>query len=527
MGRGEEGDLTSGNNGQVIEDCEGDSKIQNMDRRGSGILLHITSLPSPFGIGDLGPRASKFADFLADTKQCYWQILPLNPTDLHHGNSPYHSRSIFAGNPLLISPDFLVRDGWLTQAELEPLPHFSGNRVDFVPVIAHKETLLDKAYKRFTGKDKPDAYHTFCEKNAHWLDDYALFLALKSRFEGKTWSDWAPDFRDRRAQALQEAGNELRDTIDRVCFYQYLVFEQWMALKNYCNSKGVRIIGDMPFYAVYDSADVWVHQELFNLDHEKRPLTVAGVPPDYFSETGQLWGNPVYKWDVMKERGYDWWVQRMAHNLELYDFVRVDHFRGFVGYWEIPVSEKNAVNGQWVQAPARDFFERITGQFPHLPIIAEDLGVITPDVVEVIRHFRFPGMKILLFAFGDDLPTNPYAPHNLERNSLVYTGTHDNNTAKGWFETETSPEIKDRLSRYVGREVSPDTVGRELTRLAMMSVADTAIIPLQDLLCLGEETRMNTPASRQGNWEWRFEPDLLTSVVANDLLDMTVIYGRG
>ncbi len=497
-----------------------------MGRRGSGILFHITSLPSRFGIGDLGPWAHQFGDFLADTRQIYWQILSLNPTDPYHGNSPYHSSSTFACNPLFISPADLVRDGWLDKEDLEPVPVFPGGRVDYDSVITYKGTLLGKAYQRFRANGEPEAYGAFCEKNTHWLDDYALFVALKSRFEGRVWSDWDPDFRDRRPQALDRARDELKDTIERLCFYQYLLFEQWMALKNYCNGKGVRVIGDMPIYAVYDSADVWVHQEIFNLDQDRRPRTVAGVPPDYFSETGQLWGNPVYRWDVIKERGYDWWIRRTAHNLELYDFVRVDHFRGFVGYWEIPASEQNAINGRWVEAPAWDFFDRITSEFSRLPIIAEDLGVITPDVVQVIRHFGFPGMKILLFAFGDDLPTNPYAPHNLERNCLIYTGTHDNNTARGWFERETTPEVRHRLSRYVGREVSPDSVGRELMRLAMMSVADTAITPLQDLLCLGEEARMNRPATNHGNWEWRLQPDLLTPDVANDLLDMTVMYGR-
>ncbi len=497
-----------------------------MDRRGSGILLHITSLPSPFGIGDLGPWAHRFVDFLAEARQTYWQILPLSPADPYQGNSPYHSCSAFAWNHLIISPEFLVRDGWLDNDDLKPLPDFLSSRVDYGPVISYKETILGKAYERFKAKGGPEAYREFCAKSIHWLDDYSLFVALKSRFGGKAWADWGPDLRDRRERALREARSELKDEIQRASFYQYLLFWQWRALKNYCNSKGVRIIGDMPIYAVHDSADVWVHQELFNLDQEKRPLTVAGVPPDYFSKTGQLWGNPVYRWEAVRNRGYDWWIQRIAHNLELYDFVRIDHFRGFVGYWEIPASEQNAVNGRWVEAPAWDFFTRITNQFPRLPIIAEDLGVITPDVVEVIRHFRFPGMKILLFAFGDDLPTNPYAPHNLERNCLLYTGTHDNNTAKGWFERETTPDVRERLSRYVGREVSRDSVGRDLVQLAMMSVADTAIFPVQDLLSLGEEARMNTPATNKGNWEWRLEPGLLTPAVSSDLLDMTVIYGR-
>jgi len=497
-----------------------------MERRGSGILLHITSLPSPFGIGDLGSWAYKFSDFLADTKQAYWQILPLNPTDPQHGNSPYHSSSAFACNPILISPEYLIQDGWIDGESLEPLPHFPSDRGDYGKVISFKEIVLDKAFERFKNMGEHDEYRAFCHKNAHWLDDYALFTALKFRFKGKPWPEWNSDLRDRQPQALQQARKELQNAVQRVCYYQYIVFTQWMALKNYCNGKGVKILGDMPIYVVHDSADVWVHPELFNLDEQKRPLTVAGVPPDYFSETGQLWGNPVYRWDVLKAQDYNWWIQRIAHNIELYDFVRVDHFRGFVGYWEIPASEENAINGRWIEAPAWDFFNRITSEFPKLPIIAEDLGVITPDVTEVIRHFRFPGMKILLFAFGDDLSTNPYAPHNLERNCLVYTGTHDNNTARGWFEKEITPEVKQRICRYIGKEVSGESIGRELIRLAMMSVADTAIFPMQDLLGLGEDSRMNKPATREGNWEWRLDPELLTPSVADELLIMTQIYGR-
>ena len=498
-----------------------------IEKRGSGILLHITSLPSPFGIGDLGSWAYKLSDFLADTKQTYWQILPLNPTDLQHGNSPYHSSSAFACNPVLISPELLMKDGWIDKEVLEPLPHFSSHRVDYGTVTSFKEMVLDKAFERFKDKGKTNEYRAFCHKNAHWLDDYALFTALKSRFQGKPWSEWDPDLRDRQPQALQQAKKELENEVQRVCFYQYVIFNQWITLKNYCKGKGIRILGDMPIYVVYDSADVWVHPELFNLDEQKKPITVAGVPPDYFSETGQLWGNPVYRWDVLKAQDYNWWIQRFAHNIELYDFVRVDHFRGFVGYWEIPASEENAVNGQWIEAPAWDFFNRITSEFPKLPIIAEDLGVITPDVTEVIHHFGFPGMKILLFAFGDDLSTNPYAPHNLNKNCLIYTGTHDNNTARGWFENETTPEVKQRICRYIGKEVSGANIGRELIRLAMMSVADTAIFPIQDLLGLGEDSRMNKPATHEGNWEWRLDPELLTPSVADELRVMTQIYGRG
>ena len=426
-----------------------------------------------------------------------------------------------------MSPEHLIRNGWIDGEALDPLPHFQSHRVNYGAVTSFKEMVLDKAFETFKEKGVADDYGEFCHKNAHWLNDYALFTSLKFRFQGKPWSEWPPDLRNRQHQALQQASNELQNSMERIFYYQYIIFKQWMTLKNYCNGKGVKIIGDMPIYVVYDSADVWVHPELFNLDEQKRPITVAGVPPDYFSETGQLWGNPVYKWDAIEAQDYNWWIQRIAHNIELYDFVRVDHFRGFVGYWEIPASEENAINGRWIEAPAWDFFNRITREFPKLPIIAEDLGVITPDVVEVIRHFGFPGMKILLFAFGDDLPSNPYAPHNVERNCLIYTGTHDNNTARGWFEKETTPEVKKRICIYAGKKVSAESIGRELIRLAMMSVADTAIFPIQDLLGLGEDSRMNKPATHKSNWEWRLDPELLTPSVADELRIMTQIYGRG
>lgn len=497
-----------------------------MNRRGSGILLHITSLPSAFGVGDLGPWAYRFADFLCETKQRFWQILPLNPAEPGHGNSPYHSTSAFAFNPLLISPEHLLQDGLLAQGDLALVPDFPEERVDYGSAISYKDILFSKVCERFSGKDKGVEYEDFCSQNAFWLDDFALFAALKLHFRGLSWTEWPEDLRDRHQEALRRAGDELYDAAERERFLQYLFFRQWVSLKHHCNEKGISIIGDMPFYVVHDSADVWVHPELFNLDGEKRPKTVAGVPPDYFSETGQLWGNPVYRWDTVKETGYDWWLRRLRHNLRLFDFIRVDHFRGFVAYWEVPATEKNAINGKWVSAPAEDFFDTIKREIPHAPIIAEDLGIITPDVLEIMRGFGFPGMKVLIFAFGDDLPTNPYAPHNIEQNSVVYTGTHDNNTLRGWFEKEATPEVKDRFFRYIGREVAGDEVHREFIRLAMMTFANTVIFPMQDLLGLGEEARMNRPATGDDNWQWRLKPDQLTPQLGRTLLEMTEIYGR-
>ncbi len=498
-----------------------------MKRRGSGILLHVTSLPSPFGIGDLGPGAYRFVDFLAETKQSFWQILPLNPTDAAHYNSPYHSSSALACYPLLISPELLVQDDLLDKTALESPPGFPVERVEYKAVTAYKQQLFDQAYGRFQRRINAYEYNRFCLENADWLDDFALFAALKSHFGGKVWKEWPEDLRDRQSEALQSARDDLSDKVERERVLQYLFFRQWRSLRDYCQDKGIQVIGDIPIYVNYDSVDLWAHPEFFKLDNEKKPYVVAGVPPDYFSETGQLWGNPIYQWDTLRERGYEWWVQRLARTLRLYDFVRIDHFRGLVAYWEVPATEKTAVNGKWIEAPVTDFLNHLARKFSSLPIIAEDLGVITPDVREVMRQFELPGMKLLLFAFGDDLATNPYIPHNLPRKCVAYTGTHDNNTIRGWFESEATPDEKTRLFRYVGREVPIEELHWELIRLVMMSVANVAIFPMQDILGLGEEARMNEPSSLEGNWQWRLSAELLTPGLANRLREMTETYGRG
>ena len=497
-----------------------------MKGRGGGVLLHLTSLPSPFGVGDMGAWAYKFVDFLAETKQNFWQILPLNPTNLGHGSSPYHSTSAFACNPLLISPELLVQDGLIEEGDLPHIAESSKARVDYHKATSLKEKLFHKAFERFKSREKSHDYEEFCAQNTLWLDDYALFVALKSHFQGEVWSEWPEEFRDRETGALEWVKKELHDVVEKESFLQYIFFKQWQTLKGYCNEKGIKIIGDMPIYVVHDSADIWVHPDLFKLDDKKSPYAVAGVPPDYFSETGQLWGNPVYRWDVLKKKGYAWWLQRLKQGFKLFDFVRIDHFRGFVSYWEVTADEKNAINGKWVEAPAEDFFSVILDKFPKAPIIAEDLGLITPDVWEVMQQFGFPGMKVLLFAFGEDLPTNPYAPHNHIGNCVVYTGTHDNNTARGWFEKEAKPEEKRRLALYLGREITEEEIHWELVRLAMMSVANTAIIPMQDILGLGGQSRMNRPAKKDGNWKWRLLPAQLTPSLAEKLLEMTEIYGR-
>jgi 4-alpha-glucanotransferase len=497
-----------------------------MKRRASGILLHVTSLPSPFGVGDLGPRAFRFVDFLAETKQSLWQILPLNPTDPEHYSSPYHSSSALACNPLFISPEVLVRDGLLTKEDVKSPLDFPMDRVDYRAVGAYKGKLFKKAYERFKAKSPQYEYERFCAENSHWLEDFALFMALRSHFNAKVWSEWPQDIRDRQPKALKSARKELEEKVNMVRFLQYVFCNQWRALKRYGNDKGIQIMGDIPIYVEHDSVDVWMHPEIFKLDDEKRPYAVAGVPPDYFSETGQLWGNPVYRWDILKERDYSWWVQRIEHNLKLCDVLRIDHFRGLVAYWEVPATENTAINGKWIEAPAMNFLNQLTRKFPFLPIVAEDLGIITPDVREVMLNFDFPGMKVLLFAFGEDLPTNPYIPHNLPKNCVAYTGTHDNNTIRGWFEGEEAPEDKKRLLRYLGRDVPVEKLHWELVRLLMMSAANTVIFPMQDILGLGEEARMNRPASLGGNWEWRLVPDLLTPDLARKLLEMTEMYGR-
>ena len=498
-----------------------------MFRRGAGILLHITSLPSPFGVGDLGPGAYRAADFLAETKQSYWQVLPLNPTSPLYGNSPYSTVSAFAGNPLLISPDRLVEEGLLAPKEIESKPQFVEGRCEYSKVISYKEGLFERAYQGFkaTTKDR-EAFEIFRARNSAWLEDFALFVVLKRRFHGRVWNEWPRDLRDRNPETLEAIRKGCQKGLEKEEFLQYLFYKQWHALKEYCSRRDIRLLGDVSIYVSFDSADVWTNPDIFKLDEEKKPLFVSGVPPDYFSKTGQLWGNPVYRWDVMRENGFKWWMNRMGHHLDLFDAVRIDHFRGLVAYWEVPAGEKTAVHGRWVEAPAKDLFGALLGHFTLLPVIAEDLGVITPAVKEVLRLFGFPGMKILVFAFDHDDPVHPYLPHNYEKNFLVYTGTHDNNTVRGWFEKEATPEEKKRFFRYVGREVPVEEVHWEMIRLAMMSVANTVIVPMQDILGLGEEARMNRPSIAHGNWEWRLLPEQLNPSVGQRLLDMAKTYGR-
>ena len=496
-----------------------------MTLRASGILLHVTSLPSRFGIGDCGPSAYQFIDFLIESKQSYWQIIPLTPPNPRHF-SPYHSPSAFAGNPFLISPEFLVRDGLLDREDIEPVPQFPEDNVDFPRVMHYKSMLLEKAYAIFRTKGTDVEYEWFCNENRFWLDDYALFKALDTEYQGRPWHEWPEGLRDRHSSAMSKAAEDLGEAVYKEKFIQYVFAKQWSALKTYCNKNNVHIIGDLPVYVDFHSSDVWSNPSFFKLDPAKRPLMVAGVPPDYFSATGQLWGHPIYNWEAIRDAGYSWWLDRIGHNLKHCDVLRIDHFRGFAGYWEVPASETTALNGRWQDGPGAHFFSAVLKRFAQLPIIAEDLGVITPDVRELMAQFGFPGMKVLLFAFGEDLPANPYAPHNINRNSVVFTGTHDNNTVRGWFDHEATRDEKERLFSYLGREVSSELVHWEMVRLALMSVADTAIVPMQDIVGLGSEARMNLPSQKEDNWHWRLTVDRLTSQLAQQLRAVTEIYGR-
>lgn len=500
-----------------------------MQRRASGVLMHITSLPSPCGIGDFGPGARRFAQFLAKAAQSYWQILPLTPTSTFIGNSPYSSDSAFAINTLLASPEGLVTDGWLKTADIEAgCPAGNPAVVDYAAVEGYKDALLRLAFARNREKLADDAgFRVFCREEADWLDDYALFRAVKRERGGQGWADWPAELRDRRADALEAARDRLAEECDFLRFAQYLTLAQWRALRRHLRENDIQVVGDMPIYVTQDSADVWANPGLFKLDGRKRPVFVAGVPPDYFSETGQRWGNPVYDWPAHEHTGFDWWLRRMGHNLALYDVIRLDHFRGFEAYWEIPAAEATAVRGTWVKAPGGALFKAMTRRFPALPLIAEDLGVITAEVRELMAAFGFPGMKILQFAFGAGIAENRDAPHNYERNCVAYTGTHDNNTTLGWARSgEAGEDGQKALFAYLGREIAPEQAPWELIRLVMGSAAATAITPMQDLLGLGEGARMNMPSVAKGNWGWRAVDEQLDPALADRLRGLTEIFGR-
>ncbi|KHK01434.1 4-alpha-glucanotransferase [Desulfovibrio sp. TomC] len=499
-----------------------------MQRRASGVLMHITSLPSRFGIGDFGPGARRFARFLTQSSQSYWQILPLTPTSTYIGNSPYSSDSAFAVNPLLISPEQLVADGWLTTEEIEAAA-VAGNPAvaDYEQAQVKKDALLRLAFGKNRERVGLDAGFTiFCRDEAGWLDDYALFRAAKREHGEAGFGDWPKALRDRDARELSALSQRMAEEIEYVRFVQYLADGQWKALRAELRQADIQVIGDMPIYVTEDSADVWANPGLFKLGPDRRPVLVAGVPPDYFSETGQRWGNPVYDWPAHEASGFAWWLRRMERTLALYDIVRLDHFRGFEAYWEIPASEKTAVRGEWVKAPGRALFTALTRRFPALPLIAEDLGVITAEVRELMQDFGFPGMRVLQFAFGSSLAVNRDAPHNYSRNSVAYTGTHDNNTTLGWARSESGSEALESLYAYLGRQIPHEEVPWALLRLVMASAASKVVVPMQDLLCLGEGARMNMPSVAKGNWSWRAVDDQFEPAIAARLRAMTGIFGR-
>ena len=498
-------------------------------KRSSGILLHPSSLPGPYGIGDLGPQAFRFVDWLSSTGCKLWQVLPLGPTG--YGDSPYQCFSAFAGNPYLISPDELIADGLLTQADLDGMKDLPASHVDFGLLIPRKLDLLQKAFSTYQAHPEHlrESFDYFCAENASWLDDYILFMALKESNGGGSWSGWPEPLRSRKKTALRKAQNELAETIMRYAFYQFIFFRQWDKLRAYANERGMQIIGDIPIFVANDSADVWAHPELFYMDKAGNPTVVAGVPPDGFSATGQLWGNPLYSWEVHKKDGYAWWLSRVRSSLQIFDILRFDHFRGFAGYYEIPADHKTAEFGRWVAGPGEDLFRAIDKYLGDgliapgagLPFIAEDLGLVTPDVIALLDAFNLPGMKVLQFGFSG--PDNPFLPHNYVSNCVAYTGTHDNNTAMGWF-SSAEPHEREFAQRYL--RVDGSDFAWDLIRAVWGSVADIAITPMQDVLNCGNEARMNFPSKLGGNWEWRMGEGDMNDNLSGKLRELNWLYLR-
>ena len=494
--------------------------------RTSGVLLHPTSLPGRYGIGDLGAPAYRFVDFLVETQQTLWQILPLGPTG--HGNSPYMAYSAMAGNPLLINLENLQSQGLLTAEELALTSSFSTVFVDYDSVRRFKLETLRKASKRFKQATDPNVkveYKQFIKESSDWLGDYALFMAIKSANDNKPWSQWEDDIARRDPETLNQLRLELSDEILFHEFMQFQFWRQWLELKHYANERGIQIVGDMPIYVAHDSADVWARPENFSLDEETlEPKLMAGVPPDFFSETGQLWGNPTYNWEAIKKNGFKWWLQRLRALLLQVDLIRIDHFRGFEAFWAVEAGQETAINGEWIEAPGDAFFEKVREELGELPFLAEDLGMIDEKVEALRDRFDFPGMKILIFAFGGG-PDNPYLPFNVSSNFAIYTGTHDNNTTVGWFNDEATDREKYNLMTYVG-PFTAENVHWAMIRLALGSMANQAIIPLQDLMGLGGEARMNTPGVAEGNWGWRYTEAMMTSPMKRQLKQLTEVYGR-
>ncbi len=493
--------------------------------RVAGILLHPTSLPGNYGIGTIGKEAFNFIDFLVHSGQKLWQIFPLGPTG--YGDSPYQSFSAFAGNPLLISFELLIEDGILSSVDLDTFPKFDKHQINFGELIKVKNTLLYKAYRNFKNSDVvfSTEYKNFVNSNKEWLEDFALFMAVKEYHNGKLWTEWENDIAFRLAGAVEKWQTKLKDEVDYYKFLQFTFHKQWANLKKYANEKGIKIIGDIPIFIAYDSADLWANKHLFSVDEKGKLLSVAGVPPDYFSPTGQLWGNPLYKWNEMEKDNFAWWQKRIKKVLEFVDIIRIDHFRGFDAYWEIPGDAKTAEHGKWIKAPGHKLFSIIKKEMGDLPILAEDLGIITESVEKLRDDFNFPGMKILQFAFGEN-GDKKFLPHNHIKNCVVYTGSHDNDTTKGFFEKEkqNNSGIFEWAQKYL--DYYEDDLTFKLIKTAYASVANFVIIPLQDILNLGSEARMNFPGKLGGNWTWRFSWEQLDNNLPQIYRELTIIYER-
>ncbi len=502
--------------------------MKNMERK-AGILMHITSLPGKYDIGDLGPEAYKFADFLKRCNQHYWQILPLNQVENGSAYSPYSAISAFSGNTLLISPERLVEqkliDRSFLNSELQNV-----DKVNFEAAEKFKNKIIHTAYKNLKNGDfisLEKEFKLFCKNEKYWLHDYALFAVLRQKFQLSVWNEWPDKFRDRDKKALNEFEKNNSDNIEREKFAQFLFSRQWNELKDYCNSQDIKIFGDMPIYVGYNSSDVWSHPELFNLKKNSKLMkTVAGVPPDRFSNDGQLWGLPIFRWDEMKKEGFAWWKERVKKNLELYDLLRLDHFRGFSAYWEVPFGETTARNGKWKKGPAFSLFDELKKEFPSMPFVAEDLGQIDQPVYDLRDKYNMPGMMVLHFAFGGDLGTSTHINHNHPYNSIVYTGTHDNNSSRGWFKHDAGKKARYNIKRYLNKNVFSWNSHTELLRLAYSSVAKLAIIPIQDILGLNSSSRMNIPATATGNWQWRLKQSYLKPKVEKQLNELVNLYGR-
>ncbi len=492
--------------------------------RKSGILLPISSLPSKYGIGTFSKQAYEFVDFLAEAGQKLWQILPLGPTGA--GNSPYQSFSTFAGNPYFIDPDQLIKRGYITAEDCEEL-NFGTNPeyVDYGQMYANRFKLLRKAYDTALGKglEGEEAYQQFLYENEYWLKDYALYMAVKTSFHNACWTEWDEDIRMRKPEAVAEYTEKYAYEIGFYYFQQYMFSGQWMALKSYANGQGIEIIGDIPIYVAFDSADTWANPELFQLDENNMPIGVAGCPPDAFSATGQLWGNPLYKWEYHKETGYDWWLKRIAYCYQLYDVVRIDHFRGFDEYWFIPYGDETAENGKWMPGPGLELFTAMKEKLGDRKVIAEDLGLLTDSVLQLVADTGYPGMKVLQFAFGSGAD-NLYLPHNHVKNSIVYTGTHDNETSAGWYQG-LDEHTRKHVEEYLDRK-DPEEIHWTMIRTALASTAETAVILMQDYLGLGNEARINAPSTMNGNWEWRMKADACTRELAERIYKLTKMYGR-